>query len=670
MSNEYQGGYTRRQELTCTEAQIATYADLVLHENEKIYVRMNSGVIRMKLGDGVTSLRDLPYTKVYDGDLATVEAWLDEHKTQVEAQIEGKIDKSNVAQGLGDSEEKVLSQKAATREFAEGVAWGAKDAVIDTTGYYHSLTATVNKFIKSVEYLGGIEGYVEGCIRVRQIMLFSTDNDVKRYINQFMPVINGVEGSIIHHDFYVKSTDGSDIVIENEILRVIYDGKALYNVSENAPYQYIVHGKYGNIFKVVTLSEFDFIDGEKIKNSTISEKKLADDLKDKINDVRKYSTLYKKNVVTLCDSLGVNTWQPKLVELTGCYFDEALNKDRYSYGGTATLNGSPYCAQARAKMLVEDAKITPDFIFIENVNDSSSNLGETSDEPFFLENPILLDTTPLATSEEATEYFNENFSTVVAGVIPAVGTRVGVPYTVTNSIKLTITSTPTASGNFGIRLNQTGGDTQYIAVTPNDSVEDVVDKIAEYAFNNYVVKKSGTDAVIFTPSGSWLSPSIAIVVGGTGITYTTETGITGTNYIYRYFLSHDTSNWSSASYWVETVTKMSAYKGLIEYLEKHFPKAQIVWLIPRTWNANLSNTSIYRADGSMNWDYIIKNNNYMANLFDKQTEFTKYYGIPIIDIRQDSCLNPGNLSTYMNSGNVHPKNIAYARWAEIISRYF
>ena len=116
MSNEYQGGYTRRQELTCTEAQIATYADIVLHENEKIYVRMNSGVIRMKLGDGVTNLRDLPYTKVFDGDLATVEAWLAEHKTQVE----GKFDKANVAQGLGDSEEKVLSQKAAT-EAVEGL---------------------------------------------------------------------------------------------------------------------------------------------------------------------------------------------------------------------------------------------------------------------------------------------------------------------------------------------------------------------------------------------------------------------------------------------------------------------------------------------------------------------------------------------------------------------
>lgn len=76
MINEYKGSYTRRQELFCTEAEIATYANIVLYENEKIYVKMNSGVIRMKLGDGVTILRDLPYTKVFDGNLETVEKML------------------------------------------------------------------------------------------------------------------------------------------------------------------------------------------------------------------------------------------------------------------------------------------------------------------------------------------------------------------------------------------------------------------------------------------------------------------------------------------------------------------------------------------------------------------------------------------------------------------
>ena len=116
MSNTYAGGYTRRQELVCTESEMAAYADAVLYENEKIFVRMSDGTIRMKLGDGKTGLGALPFTKVFDGDLATVEAWLAEHKTQVGTQIEGKFDKANVAQGLGKSTDKVLSQAAATKE--------------------------------------------------------------------------------------------------------------------------------------------------------------------------------------------------------------------------------------------------------------------------------------------------------------------------------------------------------------------------------------------------------------------------------------------------------------------------------------------------------------------------------------------------------------------------
>lgn len=149
MSNEYQGGYTRRQELTCTEAQIATYADIVLHENEKIYVRMNSGVIRMKLGDGVTNLRDLPYTKVFDGDLVTVEAWLAEHKTQVEAQIESKFDKANIAQELGDDPNKVLSQAATTRELNQ-----LSEDIVDVSGLIDSHLV---KKIRSVNLLSSNE---------------------------------------------------------------------------------------------------------------------------------------------------------------------------------------------------------------------------------------------------------------------------------------------------------------------------------------------------------------------------------------------------------------------------------------------------------------------------------------------------------------------------------
>lgn len=160
MSNEYQGGYTRRQELTCTEAQIATYADIVLHENEKIYVRMNSGVIRMKLGDGVTCLRDLPYTKVYDGTLEEVEAMLNtrlmdisgvlvspEEPTNPDVSVwidpdeedgENFLTEADIAQGLGDRPDMVVSQKAATDEAYAKAELNAGTNLFDKNSRYNT----------------------------------------------------------------------------------------------------------------------------------------------------------------------------------------------------------------------------------------------------------------------------------------------------------------------------------------------------------------------------------------------------------------------------------------------------------------------------------------------------------------------------------------------------
>lgn len=81
--------YTRRQELMCTEAQMIAKPNVVLRENEAIYIKMNDGTLRQKIGDGVTAIINLPFTKVFDG---------------------------SVVQTTGDSETAVMSQKATTDE--------------------------------------------------------------------------------------------------------------------------------------------------------------------------------------------------------------------------------------------------------------------------------------------------------------------------------------------------------------------------------------------------------------------------------------------------------------------------------------------------------------------------------------------------------------------------
>lgn len=84
MSTGYEGGFTRRQELTCTETEMAAYADVVLYENEHIYIKMNSGMIRLKIGDGKTGLLNLPWAKVFDATLDDVEVIVGGFASRVE----------------------------------------------------------------------------------------------------------------------------------------------------------------------------------------------------------------------------------------------------------------------------------------------------------------------------------------------------------------------------------------------------------------------------------------------------------------------------------------------------------------------------------------------------------------------------------------------------------
>lgn len=62
--------FIRRQELTCGVRDLDTYKDIVLKENENIWVIQDDGNRLLKVGDGVTGLKDLPYN-IYAAGTAT-----------------------------------------------------------------------------------------------------------------------------------------------------------------------------------------------------------------------------------------------------------------------------------------------------------------------------------------------------------------------------------------------------------------------------------------------------------------------------------------------------------------------------------------------------------------------------------------------------------------------
>lgn len=255
MSNEYQGGYTRRQELTCTEAEIATYADLVLHLNEKIYVRMNSGVIRMKLGDGVTGLRDLPYTKIYDGTLEEVEAMLDtrlmdisgvlvspEEPTNPDVSVwidpdeeggENFLTEADIAQGLGDRPDMVLSQKAVTREiksknvldpYANGVTKYC--TILGDGTLFPSRFTSVSDFIP-IKPLDGLRRLVNG------ISGWEVDGALTYAYYDINKNLLGVERTWGEDVLHVPYNDNTAYV------RIPFNGDTVITINEELPTNYI-----------------------------------------------------------------------------------------------------------------------------------------------------------------------------------------------------------------------------------------------------------------------------------------------------------------------------------------------------------------------------------------------------------------------------------------------
>lgn len=67
-------GYTRRSELRCTLEEADTYSSVILYDGEVIYIQQTDESYAIKIGDGVTPLRDLAYVVNYSNIRLTKEA--------------------------------------------------------------------------------------------------------------------------------------------------------------------------------------------------------------------------------------------------------------------------------------------------------------------------------------------------------------------------------------------------------------------------------------------------------------------------------------------------------------------------------------------------------------------------------------------------------------------
>ena len=190
--------YTRRQELVCTEAQMNAKPNVILRANEVIYITMNDGTTRQKMGDGTTPIIDLPFTKVFDG---------------------------NVAQTLGDNPADAISQKVVTDEF-KAVHNDIKNQSIKQTfsgasNYY--VTPCNGNDIEIFDFDATKETSYEvvacGVNVWRYGDILSTPTSIASYANNIFALMNPDTPYVLHWDFV---SDGTENAYSNKI--IVYYG--------------------------------------------------------------------------------------------------------------------------------------------------------------------------------------------------------------------------------------------------------------------------------------------------------------------------------------------------------------------------------------------------------------------------------------------------------------
>lgn len=398
------------------------------------------------------------------------------------------------------------------------------------------------------------------------------------------------------------------------------------------------------------------------------------------------SKLYGKTLWTLCDSLGAsNVWQKRLSEITGIVFDAELNNlpsAPISVGGTRSNPNSASGGQQRAKNLVSYVgKKNIDIVIYECINDLynvtgfDGNVGNIEDAPFFRKKDIpIIPETQCTTYAEAKQYFENNISTIVSNISTSereTGLMVNITYGSNENkrygAEIEITSKASSSGTIMVRA---GGTRNYISVTPEMTIDDIINSIINYSFGTgwKAIKISNSKVrIVFFQENVY---GVEVQTNDTGITYTMK-DCGNISLYYRYYFGDSTEeSISNSANWKEYVSQYSMYKGLIQYLTTNLPMSKIYFMFPNTLWASDKDTDLLDSNSKFSYDLYMKSTRTKAYKEIKkiQKEVCDYYSIPFLDVENNSHINWFNRLQYYNNGDIHPKDEGYYMWAECIKK--
>lgn len=400
-----------------------------------------------------------------------------------------------------------------------------------------------------------------------------------------------------------------------------------------------------------------------------------------------------KNLWTLWDSVGVNTWQQYFVDLTGVTFDAALNvkaDNPLSVGGTTSYPHETDGGQARCLNLGSYKNTKQiDYIFYENANDGGmitfdgvyhpELAGTIDDKAFMLSAYKTVSPQAFASNTEAKTWIENNWSTFL-GYFSASEKKAGViariPITPSqstpNGSKITFSGTVTTAGQISFDWF---GTTYAINVEVGDSLQYIVDKFLNYSFgagSTDVDGGNGSLIVFYYISGQSGAKITNFVGGNTGISATIVDAAGADDYCFAFKGDtasefDDITNWDSA----RNLTLYSIYKGIVNYLQRTFSEANLYWVMPFSLNPGSQSDTTYRdANGKLDMDKYKNSPSYKnrQNLFAIQKEVCEYYGVPYIDLFTQAGMGVNNLETYIPYNDVHPRAIGYKRYAEYMAK--
>ena len=437
-------------------------------------------------------------------------------------------------------------------------------------------------------------------------------------------------------------------------------------------YIYVATGTSGNLSEGATKVT---VHGElyKVFNGTVLATDATNELKDEIKAYIEGDTSIKYKLISLGDSLSAPlVWQNRVKHVIPNLIDEVSD---ISAGGTSSVPSSKQNGFFRVLRLVNDSLIQDDgehtIVIMENVNDANS-------VPQNVDTSIANDTAVMPKDIIESEILNTEFTSANLDTIPQNKRTLGAflqTLTIANGKKLTITNVPTIEGDITLRVGWDGGFTTVnVHVVPQSTeaatIEYIKEKILEYDYGAITDTDGGGSSVLFSLGNNSYETIVQFTdTDNTGMTCTIEAVSDAHGTVLKYFSGTSLSDWTDTTKWENAgaLGLTSAYKGIIQYILTNFSKCHVIMAgFPRH---SVTPSEYANVDGTYNvetWkqtEYEVKGDNLIAY----QEKIAKLFNIPFVNIDKDVNITLSNMSTFYNNNNVHPKNVGYERFGDVMA---